>query len=133
MGKHLNLSQKILIESNLNENNSLRKIGTLLGKPHTTVSREILTRRVLIKGNPFNNFNTKCNKTDKAPFVCNACPNKNKCKKNRYFYHVEDAQHDYRKNLVESRQITFEKAHIRRSSNLYAFGQEVQMDASQKL
>ena len=26
MGKHLNLSQRIIIESNLNENNSLRKI-----------------------------------------------------------------------------------------------------------
>ena len=33
MGKHLNLSQRILIESNLNENTSLRKIGKMLGKP----------------------------------------------------------------------------------------------------
>lgn len=115
MGKHLNLSQRILIESNLNENNSLRKIGTLLGKPHTTISREIMTRRILVKGNPFNNFNTKCNKTDKAPFVCNACPNKNKCKKNRYFYHAEDAHQDYRKNLVESRQgIDFENDEFRK-------------------
>ena len=35
--------------------------------------------------------------------------------------------------LFQSRQITFEKAHIRRSSNMYAFGQEVQMDASPKI
>lgn len=119
MGKHLNLSQRILIESNLNENNSLRKIGILLGKPHTTISREILTRRVLIKGNPFNNFNTKCNKTNKAPFVCNACPNKNKCKKNRYFYYAEDAQHNYRKNLVESRQgIDFENDEFRKMDKI---------------
>ena len=104
MGKHLNLSQRILIESNLNENTSLRKIGTMLGKPHTTISREVLTRRVLVKGNHFNNFNTRCDKTDKAPFVCNGCPNKNKCKKNRYFYHAEDANNNYRKTLVESRQ-----------------------------
>lgn len=34
--------------------------------------------------------------------------------------------------MFESRQIAFEKAHVRRSSNLYAFGQEVQMDASPK-
>ena len=34
--------------------------------------------------------------------------------------------------LFQSRQITFEKAHIRRSSNMYAFGQEVQMDAHLK-
>ena len=32
MGKHLNLSQRIIIESNLNENNSLRKIGEIMGK-----------------------------------------------------------------------------------------------------
>ena len=35
--------------------------------------------------------------------------------------------------LFQSRQITFEKAHIRKSSNMYAFGQEVQMDASPKI
>ena len=35
--------------------------------------------------------------------------------------------------LFQSRQIAFEKAHIRRSSNRYAFGQEIQMDASPKI
>lgn len=35
--------------------------------------------------------------------------------------------------LYQSRQIAFEKAHIRKSSNRYAFGQEVQMDASPKV
>ena len=35
--------------------------------------------------------------------------------------------------LFQSRQISFEKAHIRRSSNMYVFGQEVQMDASPKI
>ena len=119
MGKHLNLSQKIIIESNLNENISLRKIGTMLGKPHTTVSREILTRRVLVRGNHFNNFNTKCDKTDKAPFVCNGCPNRNKCRKNRYFYYAEDANNDYRKTLVESRQgIDFENDEFRKMDKI---------------
>ena len=35
--------------------------------------------------------------------------------------------------LFQTRQINFEKARIRRSSNMYAFGQEVQMDASPKM
>lgn len=35
--------------------------------------------------------------------------------------------------LFQSRQITFEKAHTRRSSNHYSFGQEIQMDASPKI
>ena len=48
MGRHLNLSQRIIIESNLNEDNSLRKIGEIIGKLHTTISREILSRRILM-------------------------------------------------------------------------------------
>ena len=119
MGRHLNLSQRITIESNLNEDNSLRKIGEIIGKPHTTISREILSRRILIKGNHFNNFNVKCDKTEKAPFVCNGCPNKNKCRKNRYFYYAEDANNDYHKILVESRQgIDFENDEFRKMDKI---------------
>lgn len=119
MGKHLNLSQRIIIESKLNDQLSLRKIGEFIGKPHTTISREILNRRILVKGNHFNNFNTKCEKTDKAPFVCNGCPNKNKCKKNRYFYYAKDANDDYKKILVESRQgIDFENVEFRKMDKI---------------
>ena len=119
MGKHLNLSQRIIIEGKLNENISLRKIGEFVGKPHTTISREILSRRVLIKGNHFNNFNTKCDKTEKAPFVCNACPNKNKCRKNKYFYYAKDADDNYRKILVESREgIDFENSEFRKMDKI---------------
>ena len=35
--------------------------------------------------------------------------------------------------LFQSRQIAFEQAHIRRSSNMFAFGQEIQMDACEKI
>ena len=35
--------------------------------------------------------------------------------------------------LFESRQIAFEQAHTRRSSNMFVFGQEVQMDACEKI
>lgn len=35
--------------------------------------------------------------------------------------------------LFESRQIMFDQAHTRRASNMYAFGQEVQMDACEKI
>lgn len=35
--------------------------------------------------------------------------------------------------LFHSRQITFEQAHTRRSSNMFGFGQEVQMDACEKV
>lgn len=35
--------------------------------------------------------------------------------------------------LYESRMIAYEKAHTRKSSNMYVFGQEVQMDACEKI
>lgn len=35
--------------------------------------------------------------------------------------------------LFQSRQISFEKAYIRKSSNMFGFGQEVQMDACEKI
>lgn len=35
--------------------------------------------------------------------------------------------------LFQSRQITFEQAHTRRSNNMFGFGQEVQMDACEKV
>ena len=119
MGKHLNLSQRIIIEGKLNDNISLRKIGEFVGKPHTTISREILSRRILVKGNHFNSFGTKCEKTDNAPFVCNGCLNKNKCRKNKYFYYAKDANDNYRKILVESREgIDFENNEFRKMDKI---------------
>ena len=119
MGKHLNLSQRIVIEGKLNERVSLRKIGEMVNKPHTTISREIITRRVLVKGNNYNNYDVNCSKTSKAPFVCNGCSNKNKCKKNRYYYYAKDANDDYRKTLVEAREgIDFESIDFRKMDEI---------------
>lgn len=38
-----------------------------------------------------------------------------------------------KKELYQSRQIAIEKAHVRKSSNMFGFGQEVQMDACEKV
>ena len=119
MGKHLNLSQRIIIESKLNDNLSLRKIGESIGKTHTTISREIISRRVMVKGNPFNATIMRCNKTEKAPFVCNGCPMQKKCRKNKYFYYAQDAHNDYRKVLIESREgIDFENPDFRKMDRI---------------
>lgn len=119
MGKHLTLSQRIEIEQKLNEGKSFREIANTIGKPHTTISREIQTRKVFQKGNYFNSLNMKCDKTEKAPFVCNGCPNKNKCRKNKYFYFAEDANNDYKKILVDSREgIDFENVEFRKMDNI---------------
>ena len=49
---------------------------------------------------------------------------------------IKDNDNDIKEEKIElfkSRMLTIEKAHIRRSNNLFVFGQEVQMDACQKL
>ena len=50
-----------------------------------------------------------------------------------YLINNKEVIHDEKMELYQSRQIAFEKSHIRRSSNMYAFGQEIQMDASPKI
>ena len=64
-----------------------------------------LSERIKIeKGNHFNNFNKKCEKLNTAPFVCNGCPNRKKCKYDKFYYSAENAQNEYFKTLVESRE-----------------------------
>ena len=102
--KHLTLSERIKIENGLNNNKSFRKISKEIYKGVTTISREVLNRRYKEKGNYFNGIPKKCGKIEKAPFVCNGCPNVKKCKSNKYYYSAEYANTEYKKILVESRQ-----------------------------
>jgi len=101
--KHLKLSERIKIEKGLNDGNSFRTISKDINKGVNTISREVLNRRYKEKGNYFNGIPRKCEKVEKAPFVCNACPNSKKCRMTKYYYSAEAAQHDYEKILVESR------------------------------
>ena len=102
--KHTKLSERIKIENGLNNGNSLRSISRDTNKSVTTISREIYNRRYKEKGNHFNGIPKKCPKLEKAPFVCNGCPNVKKCRLNKFFYSAEYAQQDYIKLLKESRE-----------------------------
>lgn len=102
--KHLKLSERIKIESALNNNKSFRSISKDINKGVSTISREIENRRYKEKGNYFNGIPKKCSKLEKAPFVCNGCPNVKKCKSNKFFYSAEYAQQNYEKILKESRE-----------------------------
>ncbi len=53
-------------------------------------------------------------------------------KMNKAINDNEDIQEE-KLELFQSRQITLEQAHTRRSSNMFGFGQEVQMDACEKV
>ena len=45
-----------------------------------------------------------CARLLRAPFVCNGCPQKRGCRKDKYFYRATTANRDYRTILVESRE-----------------------------
>lgn len=102
--KHLKLSERIKIENALNNNNSFRSISRDINKGVSTISREVENRRYKEKGNYFNGLPKKCEKLQKAPFVCNGCPNVRKCRLNKFFYSAEHAQQEYTKILKESRE-----------------------------
>lgn len=45
-----------------------------------------------------------CSRLLRAPFVCNGCPSKIGCRKDKYYYRATTANRDYRTILVESRE-----------------------------
>lgn len=102
--KHLTLSMRIKIEDGLNKNNSFRQIALYTEKAHNTISYEVKHRRISLEVNRFNNSNTSCPLTSKSPFVCNGCPKKANCRKQKYIYAAKDAQADYETNLRSSRE-----------------------------
>lgn len=102
--KHLKLSERIKIENSLNNNHSFRNISRDINKGVSTISREVVNRRYKENGNHFNGLPKKCSKLEKAPFVCNGCPNVKKCKSNKFFYSAQLAQQEYEKVLKESRE-----------------------------
>ena len=104
--KHMSLSDRSDLEIGLNNGDSIRKISSNIGKSHGAILFEIEHRKIFVKGNSFNLFpgsSNDCNKLLNSPHVCNACPDKRKCRKNKFFYFAKDAQNDYQSLLVDSR------------------------------
>jgi len=105
--KHLNLSKRIQIEQYLNEGKTISEISKLINKSRNTVYYEVKKHRQLIKCNRYGispKYDTNCPKTNKTPFVCNACSSRRGCRKNRFMYYAEDANRDYKNLLSSSRQ-----------------------------
>ena len=105
--KHLNLSKRIQIEQYLNEGKSISEISELINKSRNTVYYEIKKHRQLIKCNRYGvslKYDMNCPKTNKSPFVCNACSSNTGCRKNKYKYFASDANREYLYNLSSSRQ-----------------------------
>ena len=108
--KHLTIEDREYIEELLTKDIKLKTISEVIKKDPTTVSKEIKARRILNKANLFNQkykdykieYNT-CKRLQRFPHVCNGCPSKTSCRKEKYYYRAKSAQFDYERELSFSR------------------------------
>lgn len=95
--KRLAIEHRMLIEELLRNKYEQKDVAIAIGVSPSTISREIKNRRT------HNNSKSICDKTNRYPFVCVACEDKNYCKKRKYYYSYRVAQKDYEHKLKSSR------------------------------
>ena len=108
--KHLTIEDREFIEELLNKDIKLKTIAEVIRKDPTTVSKEIKARRILNEANPYNQkykdykieYNN-CKRLQRFPHVCNGCPTKTSCRKEKFYYRSKSAQFDYEDELSFSR------------------------------
>lgn len=98
--KHLTYEDRCIIQEFLNHGYNFTKIGNRINKNRTTVAKEIYSKRYKRLSRK---ITEPCLILNKAPYVCNGCPNKVRCSKEMFLYDANVAQNDYRNNLINSR------------------------------
>lgn len=98
--KHLTFEDRCIIQEFLDYGYSFTQIGARLHKDRTTIAKEVFHHRYL-KGS----YTVTCPDTDKAPYVCNHCDKKTRCKKQQYRYEASVANNEYKKVLSETRAV----------------------------
>lgn len=109
---HINKNQRDIIQYMIDKNYNFTEIGKAISKDRTSISKEIKRNRYLKSYTCSDCFNTKsinkacneCKKLSKPPYVCNTCPSKGGCRKNKLYYHSNIADKNYTSNLKTSRQ-----------------------------
>lgn len=125
--KHLTYEEREFIEIGLNNGRNFTEIAEEINKNRTTISREVLKHRFKKIPSRFNNSQNLCkNKANcqkfdctrkmecyeedicpmlvGAPYVCNGCEFKVKCRRIKYYYYPKFANDEYKENLRESRE-----------------------------
>ena len=120
--KHLTYDERNFIEIGLNNGRNFTQIANDLNKSRTTIMREVRGHRFRKNPSGFNNRKNlcknrqeckkfDCTKKDKcyeeeicykltgAPYVCNGCEQKNKCRKIKYYYYSKFANDEYSEKL----------------------------------
>ena len=124
--KHLTYEERNFIEIGLNNGRNFLEIAKDLNKNRTTIMREVKKHRFKKIPSKFNNSGSlcqnrfecqkyNCSKKEEcykeeicydltgAPYVCNGCIYKQKCRKIKYYYYAKFANDDYSEKLKESR------------------------------
>ena len=117
---HLSYEDRKNIEDGLNENKSILQIANEINRSHSTILREIERNKKFFKPNNWctsnkfenPNYNSKCDKLEKSPYVCNGCKSRSGCRKERWTYFAREAQKAYDELKQESRKglnLTYEE------------------------
>lgn len=116
--KHLTKEEREFIEVGLNQGRNFKEIAKDINKDRRTISREIQKHKFRKNPGGFNNSGNlckyryeckkfDCSKKEKcyeeeiclkltgAPYVCNGCEAKIKCKKIKYYYYSKFANDEY--------------------------------------
>lgn len=124
--KHLTYEERNYIEIGLNNKRNFTEIAKDLNKHRTTIMREVQGHRFRKMPSQFNNFKNlcknrrecqkfdctakeecyeeeRCQKLEGAPYVCNGCEQRNKCRKIKYYYYAKFANDEYSEKLRVSR------------------------------
>ena len=124
--KHLTYEEREYIEIGLTKGRNFTQIAKDLNKHRTTIMREV--KKHQFRKNPtwFNNSKNLCKnkikcgkfnctekekcyeeeicfKLTKPPYTCNACKQKNECRKIKYYYYAKFANDEYMETLKLSR------------------------------
>lgn len=103
--KHMTKDDRDEIQECLNHGMTFKLIAKRISKDQTTISKEV-KKHIKVFTNSYTTTDAICPKHLKAPFVCNGCEKRSSsgCHYPKRLYHAKDAQKEYEKLLVESRE-----------------------------
>lgn len=122
---HLTLQERRIILTGISNGSTKTAIAQTIGKNKSTVGKEIKLHRTLshksslpLECNAYRKcvhgrkctldcpdyIPFRCSRRDRSPGACNGCSSWSRCRFNKFTYSPEDAHHDYRQNLMDSRQ-----------------------------
>ena len=96
-GTHLDLSDRIKIQSELEKGSMLKVIAAIINADERTIAKEIKKRRIRLNNHRFfslssNKRDNNCKKINRFPYVCSGCKRYKKCNEGYFFeYKAKEA------------------------------------------